>query len=147
MTPAQVNRFFPRMSTDTSRAWVNISPARSAIDVWISGALELRRSVNASSILEMADRFGLRSETSATQQRSLEDPEALFCLEGSNHGAEIAKAAFLLRAGKVCGFEITATATLERLLEEVFSDYLQSVSDKMASWKVSGATQKAILAT
>jgi hypothetical protein len=82
----------------------------------------------------------------ATRERSIENTEQLFCLEGSTEGAEMAKAAFLIRAGKVCGFEMTATATLDRLLVSVFQEHLESVKVKIRAWKTSGSEQIATVA-
>src|SRR5260221_6312068 len=108
MNPSSLAKFFPTMGYQASRPWSNASPRRCAIEVWISGALELRRSIYTDAVLSMADRFGLRYETLATQQRSLEDPEHVFCLEGSARpDGEIVKAAFLARASKLCAVELS----------------------------------------
>ena len=136
MNPAQVNRFFPRMSTDATRAWVNISSPHSAIDVWLSGALTLKRSVDFASVLGMADRFSLRITVQAGLEQSIQSPGELFIWRAEDQIAgEVSKAGFLLRGGKVCCFELTASATLERLLQSVFADYLQAVETKIRAWK------------
>jgi hypothetical protein len=136
MNAAQCFRFFPKMSYGASRAWVNISLARSAIDVWLSGALTLKRSVDLDSVLSMAARYELKSDLLQAREQSLEDPERLFCLEGSiRPDGELTKAGFLARAGKLCAIEMSAPVSLDRLLEEVFQDYLRSVQVKMKAWK------------
>jgi len=119
MNAAQCFRFFPKMSYGASRAWVNISLARSAIDVWLSGALTLKRSVDLDSVLSMAARYELKSDLLQAREQSLEDPERLFCLEGSiRPDGELTKAGFLARAGKLCAIEMSAPVSLDRLLEE-----------------------------
>ena len=55
----------------------------------------------------------------------------------------MSKAAFLVRAGKPCALELSAPVSMARLLQSVFEDYLQSVSAKMASWKVPGTVNAA----
>ena len=59
---------------------------------------------------------------------------------------ELTKAGFLARAGKLCAVEMTASVTLERLLEDVFADYLQATSAKMAGWSMRSAEQRATVA-
>jgi hypothetical protein len=147
MNPSSVAKFFPAHSL-ASRAWANISPAHSVIDVWLSGALELRRSVDLESVLGMTDRFGLRAEVIADRLESLQDPERLFVRDATTQmGDEMSKAAFLIRAGRLCGIEMSSSTSLERLLGSVFEEYLASVSAKMAGWSMRSATQKAIAAT
>ena len=94
----------------------------------------------------MAAKYELKDELLQAREQSVESLERLFCLEGLNHGGEIAKAAFLLRAGNVCGFEMTATATLERLLGSVFQEHMEGVKVKMAGWSMRSAEQRASVA-
>ena len=147
MNPAQVNRFFPRMSTDASRAWVNISSPHSAIDVWLSGALTLKRSVDLETALGMADRFSLRVTVQAGLEQSIQSPGELFIWRAEDQIAgEVSKAAFLIRAGRLCGIEMSSSTSLERLLGSVFEEYLASVSAKMAGWSMRSAEQRAAAA-
>jgi hypothetical protein len=146
MKASQSFHFFPPLRLGTMRAWTNITAGNQPIETWASGAIVLRRSIDFDSVLSMAAKYELKGELLATRERSIEHTEQLFCLEGSNHGAEIAKAAFLIRAGKVCGFEMTATATLDRLLVSVFQEHLESVKVKIRAWKTSGNEQIATIA-
>ncbi len=143
MTPIQRNKFFPAHSL-ASRDWINVTAGQQPIETWLSGSISLRRSVDLESVLSMADRFGIRAEVIADRLESLQDPERLFVRDATTQMAdEVSMAAFLLRAGRGCAIQLTASATLERLLESVFQEYLASVSDKMANWKVPGTVNAA----
>jgi hypothetical protein len=136
MSPVQRNKFFPKMSYGASRDWINITAGQQPIETWVSGAIVLQRSVDADAVLLMAEKFLLRPEVLADHRDSIEDPGRLFVRDAAIQMAgEVSKAGFLARAGKLCAVELSASATLERLLQEVFADYLPSVSDKMKTWK------------
>jgi hypothetical protein len=138
MKASQPFHFFPPLRLGTMRAWTNLTAGQQPIETWVSGAIVLHRSIDFDSVLSMAAKYELRDETLAARKQSIDTPEQLFCLEGSNHGAEIAKAAFLVRDGKLCAVELIVSGSLERLLSSVFEEYRQSVSDKMKAWKTTG---------
>jgi hypothetical protein len=143
MNPSSVAKFFPRMIGAT-RAWFNISAPHSAIDVWLSGALTLKRSVDIASILTMASHYELKLEVLAGQAESLKYPGRLFVWNATDRpNGEIIRSAFLARDGKLCAIELSSSTTLEKLLEATFQDYLQSVQAKMSKWSPRSAEQRA----
>ena len=140
MNASQSFHFFPPLRLGTMRAGTNVTAGKQPIETWVSDAIALHRSIDFDPVLSMAAKYELKGELLATRERSIENPEHLFCLEGSGRpDGKIVRSAFLARCGKLCAFEVTAPVSLERLLATVFGEYLQSVKAKMAGWSTRSA--------
>jgi hypothetical protein len=128
------------MSYGAEPVWSNLTVA-SPVEIWVSGAITLRRSVDLEGVFSMAARYELTGELLAGQGESVKYLDRLFVWKGAERATgEIAKAAFLARAGKVCAVEMSASNTLERLLQSVFEEYLQAVEAKIRAWKKRAGT-------
>jgi hypothetical protein len=67
MNASQSFHFFPPLRLGTMRAWTNITAGKQPIEIWVSGAIVLRRSIDFDSVLSMAAKYEIK-------RRAIGDP-------------------------------------------------------------------------